>query len=93
MRARLGRGTRAKPHVKTAKAASKRAFAGILPSQAIETLIDDGQVQLAEGLLPKQLQPASLDLRLGTVAYRVRASFCRPARRSPASSMTCSFTP
>jgi dCTP deaminase len=62
-----------KPHLKTVKAAAKRA--GILPSQAIETLIAAGQVHLAEGLLPKQLQPASLDLRLGPVAYRVRASF------------------
>lgn len=48
---------------------------GILPSQAIEALIRDGAVKLAEPLLDKQLQPASLDLRLGDVAYRVRASF------------------
>jgi dCTP deaminase len=64
-----------KPHLKTVKAAAKRVQAGILPSQAIEALIESGQVHLAEGLLPKQLQPASLDLRLGPVAYRVRASF------------------
>ena len=65
----------AKPHLKTVKAAAKRVHTGILPSQAIEALIEAGQVQLPEGLLPKQLQPASLDLRLGPVAYRVRASF------------------
>jgi dCTP deaminase len=65
----------AKPQVKTAKAPAKGRHAGILPSQAIEALIDAGQIKLAEPLLEKQLQPASLDLRLGTVAYRVRASF------------------
>ncbi len=63
-----------KPQVKTVRAAHKRP-AGILPSQAIEALIAAGQVKIAEPLLEKQLQPASLDLRLGTVAYRVRASF------------------
>jgi len=48
---------------------------GILPSQAIRALIAADKVKLPEPLLPNQLQPASLDLRLGTVAYRVRASF------------------
>ncbi len=61
--------------LKAAKASAKKSQAGILPSQATEALIADGQVKLAEPLLEKQLQPASLDLRLGTVAYRVRASF------------------
>ncbi len=65
----------AKTQVKTARAAPKRTVSGILPSQAIRALIEGGQVKLVEPLLPKQLQPASLDLRLGTVAYRVRASF------------------
>jgi dCTP deaminase len=59
----------------TANASAQTSGAGILPSQAIEALIAAGKVKLAEPLLPKQLQPASLDLRLGTVAYRVRASF------------------
>lgn len=48
---------------------------GILPSQAIRALIASGSVNLAEPVLDTQLQPASLDLRLGHVAYRVRASF------------------
>lgn len=48
---------------------------GILPSQAIRALIASGKVNLAEPMLENQLQPASLDLRLGHVAYRVRASF------------------
>ncbi len=48
---------------------------GIQPSQAIERLIADNCVLLPEPLADKQLQPASLDLRLGPRAYRVRASF------------------
>ncbi len=49
--------------------------AGILPAQAITRLIDDGAIRLEQPLVDKQLQPSSLDLRLGKVAYRVRASF------------------
>ena len=49
--------------------------AGILPSQAISQMIDDGEILLAEVPSDGQVQPASLDLRLGAVAYRVRASF------------------
>lgn len=48
---------------------------GILPIQAIRGLVADGSLALAEPALPGQLQPASVDLRLGAVAYRVRASF------------------
>jgi dCTP deaminase len=61
--------------VRTVKASAKKSRIGILPSQAIETLIAEENVKLAEPLLENQLQPASLDLRLGNVAYRVRASF------------------
>ncbi len=48
---------------------------GILPCQTIAELIGEGEIVLAEDLAADQLQPASLDLRLGPVAYRVRASF------------------
>ncbi len=48
---------------------------GILPAQAIRALISSGALKLAEPADPGQLQPASIDLRLGAVAYRVRASF------------------
>ena len=55
---------------------------GILPAQAIRSLIANGALGLAEPLGPKQLQPASIDLRLGAVAHRVRASFLPgPGRR------------
>jgi dCTP deaminase len=61
--------------VTPARSGLKRIASGILPSQAIEALIDGGEIKLSEPLLENQLQPASLDLRLGTIAYRVRASF------------------
>ena len=48
---------------------------GILPCQAIEGLIADGTLRLAEPAFEGQIQPASLDLRLGVTAFRVRASF------------------
>lgn len=67
-----------KPRKQTAKQSGKygeRAASGIVPAQAIRALISSGRIKLAEPLLPNQLQPASLDLRLGPVAFRVRASF------------------
>jgi len=48
---------------------------GVLPSQTIETMLARAEIKLAAPLIDGQIQPASLDLRLGTVAYRVRASF------------------
>jgi dCTP deaminase len=48
---------------------------GILPAQAIRELMADKSLLLAHPLAPRQLQPASIDLRLGNRAYRVRASF------------------
>ncbi len=48
---------------------------GVLPSQALRGLITQGAIAADPAVLDDQLQPASLDLRLGTVAYRVRASF------------------
>ena len=49
--------------------------AGILPSQELRALISEGVVTAAVPILDDQVQPASIDLRLGPVAYRVRASF------------------
>ncbi|MEL6509332.1 MAG: 2'-deoxycytidine 5'-triphosphate deaminase [Pseudomonadota bacterium] len=48
---------------------------GVLPSQALKAMIADGTLSGSPAITPEQIQPASLDLRLGTVAYRVRASF------------------
>jgi dCTP deaminase len=48
---------------------------GILPDHMIAALARDGAIRPAYDFAPDQIQPASLDLRLGEVAYRVRASF------------------
>lgn len=48
---------------------------GILPDRIIAELVKAGLVIPAYALAPDQIQPASLDLRLGETAYRVRASF------------------
>lgn len=49
---------------------------GILPSQDIRALVAAGRITAAAGTIGEdQIQPASLDLRLGAVAHRVRASF------------------
>jgi dCTP deaminase len=48
---------------------------GILPSQTIAQLAASGAIRAARPLEKDQIQPASLDLRLGTRAYRMRASF------------------
>jgi dCTP deaminase len=48
---------------------------GILPDRDIARLIAGGRISAAGGVDESQIQPASLDLRLGAVAWRVRASF------------------
>ena len=48
---------------------------GILPSQMIEELVATGRITAAEPVAAGQIQPASIDLRLGRKVYRVRASF------------------
>jgi dCTP deaminase len=48
---------------------------GILPSQEITNLIDRGHITATPAIHPDHIQPASLDLRLGDIAHRVRASF------------------
>src|SRR5262249_40761631 len=54
---------------------------GILPAHAIAGLHDEGAIISPSPFAPGQIQPASLDLRLGAFAYRVRASFL-PGRAS-----------
>jgi len=48
---------------------------GILPCQAIDALIAQGAITSPTAFDADQVQPASLDLRLGVRAWRVRASF------------------
>ena len=49
--------------------------AGLLPSQEISSLIARGHISASPAVNPEHIQPASLDLRLGDIAHRVRASF------------------
>lgn len=48
---------------------------GMLPSQEIRELIANGYIGAFPEVTERQIQPASLDLRLGDVGYRVQASF------------------
>ena len=57
---------------------------GILPSQHLKRMIASGEIAGSPAVIPEQIQPASLDLRLGTTAWRVRASFLAGKGRSVA---------
>ena len=58
---------------------------GLLPAQLLRAAVHGGhEVMAAAPIGEDQIQPASLDLRLGEVAYRVRASFLPGARASVA---------
>lgn len=48
---------------------------GVFPSQVFEGLIQSGVLKSDEPIENGQIQPASMDLRLGDKAYRVRAGF------------------
>lgn len=57
---------------------------GVLASQQLRAMHADGRISAPAPLLPDQVQPASLDLRLGETAFRVRASFLAGAGRTVA---------
>ncbi len=52
-----------------------RHMTGLLPSQVIGEMIRSHEITSIGQILHAQVQPASLDLRLDKVAYRVRSSF------------------
>ena len=54
---------------------------GILPIQVLRELLRVGEIVTATPPAANQLQPASLDLRLGAKAHRVRAGFLPGHRR------------
>ena len=58
-----------------AVSASAAYTTGLLPSQEIRALIRAREIQALHDIGEGQIQPASLDLRLGAEAWRVRASF------------------
>ncbi|NJM35099.1 MAG: 2'-deoxycytidine 5'-triphosphate deaminase, partial [Rhodomicrobium sp.] len=55
---------------------------GLLPAQTLRAFIEAGRIAARSPVAMSQVQPASLDLRLGEAAYRVRASFLPNARMS-----------
>src|ERR1700694_4956177 len=56
---------------------------GLLPSQLVREAVALGrEIVSPQPIGDDQIQPASIDLRLGDVAYRVRASFLPGARSS-----------
>ena len=68
------------PHMET----SARRDTGVLPYQVLAALVGSGEIGADRPIEPAQLQPASLDLRLGTTAWRVRASFLPGPNRTVA---------
>ncbi|MEO0863668.1 MAG: 2'-deoxycytidine 5'-triphosphate deaminase [Pseudomonadota bacterium] len=61
---------------------------GVLPDTHLQAMIDRGEISADPAVIPAQIQPASLDLRLGKVAYRVRASFLAGQGRSVANRLS-----
>lgn len=56
---------------------NKEGRNGILPWQEIRRMVANGQISASPEVPDSQIQPASIDLRLGKEAYRVQASFLR----------------
>ncbi|MDB5590012.1 2'-deoxycytidine 5'-triphosphate deaminase [Enterovirga sp.] len=65
---------------------------GLLPRQHIRDLVRRDVLKATEELRESQFQPASLDLRLGRRAYRVRASFL-PGRNATVESKLAALRP
>lgn len=62
---------------------------GLLPMQRIRAMIARRMIW-ASDIQPSQIQPASLDLRLGSKAYRIRASFLPGSDKSISAYLTTS---
>jgi dCTP deaminase len=66
-------------------AAEGERSTGLLPAQLLRAAVrGGGEILAATPIGEDQIQPASIDLRLGEVAYRVRASFLPGARATVA---------
>ncbi len=59
-----------------------KANTGVLADHMLQTMIAAGQITANPEITAEQIQPASIDLRLGSIAYRVRASFLTGANAS-----------
>jgi dCTP deaminase len=58
---------------------------GVLPDSELRRAIQQGWISSDAAFIDEQIQPASLDLRLGDMAYRLRASFLPGAGATVAS--------
>ncbi|MEM1384850.1 MAG: 2'-deoxycytidine 5'-triphosphate deaminase [Pseudomonadota bacterium] len=61
---------------------------GVVPSQQLRAMLADGTIIADPAVTGQQVQPASLDLRLGHRAWRVRASFLAGKGRTVAARLT-----
>lgn len=61
-----------------------QAQSGVLADHQIRSMIDTGAIRAEVDIAAGQIQPASLDLRLGDAAFRVRASFLAGKSRTVA---------
>ncbi|MCC6919636.1 MAG: 2'-deoxycytidine 5'-triphosphate deaminase [Alphaproteobacteria bacterium] len=59
----------------TASDGGQKFTTGLLPGQILRAMIHAHEISATQDIKEEQIQPASLDLRLGAVAYRIRASF------------------
>ncbi|MBT6600478.1 MAG: 2'-deoxycytidine 5'-triphosphate deaminase [Nitrospina sp.] len=65
----------AKSHLSRELVRSLRGKSGYLTNRSIELACHEGIINSRVSLLASQFQPVSLDLRLGTHAYRIQSSF------------------
>ena len=59
--------------------------AGVLPYQTIKEMISQNTIEAETAIKKSQIQPSSLDLRLGSKAWRLQASFLPGAGASSSS--------
>ncbi len=77
--------TRLFPNIKTD---APTYTTGTLPSQDIQALIEAGQLTASSQILEEQIQPCSIDLRLGMEAFRLRSSFLPGPRATVQTKLT-----
>ena len=54
---------------------ARQPYTGVLPSQKIREMVRDREILSLGNIEDEQIQPASIDLRLGDYAYPVDTSF------------------
>ena len=74
-----------------AESAQEPMSEGVASDRQIRAMVASGEIAALMAVTSAQVQPASLDLRLGSTAYRVRASFLT-GRRSTVADRLSDFT-